>query len=82
MDAMHSMDMSRSPDPLVAYSRIPYHVPPARVLVRSRSHLTCFPLLYRYGLSTRLRLLVCLPFLLFALSTRLYSLLLLMPSLL
>ena len=61
---MRSMDVSRSPDPLVAYSRIPYHVPPARVLVRSRSHLTCFPLLYRYGLSTRPRILVCTPYLL------------------
>ena len=42
-DAMCSMDVSRSPDSLVSHLRFPYHVPPARVLVRSRSHFTCFP---------------------------------------
>ena len=39
------MDVSRSPDSLTSYSRLPYHVPLARVLVCSRSRLTCFPLL-------------------------------------
>ena len=51
-DAMRSMDVSRSPDSLISYPRLPYHVPLARVLVRSRSCLTCFLLLvpvYRYG---------------------------------
>ena len=40
-DAMRSMDVSRSPDSLISYSRFPYHVPPARVLVRFPSHFTC-----------------------------------------
>ena len=40
-DAMRSMDVSRSPDSLISYSRFPYHVPPARVLVRFPSRFTC-----------------------------------------
>ena len=61
-DTLRSMDVSRSPDPLISYPRFPYHVPPAHVLVRFRSILRVSSYLYRCGLSTRLRLLVCLPF--------------------
>ena len=57
---MRSMDVSRSLDSLASHSRFLYHVPPARVFV-------CFPFrftyFYEYGLTTRLRLLVCFPFL-------------------
>ena len=42
-DAMCSMDVSRSLDLLTSYSHFPYHVPPVRVLVHSRSRFTCFP---------------------------------------
>ena len=41
-DALRSMDVSHSPDSLILYSRFPYHVPPARVLVCSRFRLACF----------------------------------------
>ena len=58
------MDVSCSPDSLISYSHFPCHVPPAHVLVCSRSCFTCFSYLYQYGLSTRPRLLVCFPFLL------------------
>ena len=44
-DAMRSMDVSHSPESLTSYPRFPYHVPLARVLVRSRSRLTCSLLL-------------------------------------
>ena len=44
-DTLCSMDVSRSPDSLTSYPHFMYHVPPARILVRSRSHLTCSPLL-------------------------------------
>ena len=57
---MRSMDVSCSPDSLASHSRFPYHVPPACVFI-------CFPFrftyLYEYGLTTRLWLLVCFPFL-------------------
>ena len=33
-DAMRSMDVSHSLDSLISYPRLPYHVPPARVLIR------------------------------------------------
>ena len=33
-DTLCSMDMSHSPDSVTSHSRFPYHVPPARVLVR------------------------------------------------
>ena len=64
VDAMRSMDMSCSPDSLTSYSCFPYHVPLARVLVRFLFCFTCFLYLYEYGLTTRLRLLVCSSFLL------------------
>ena len=41
-------------------SCIPYHVPPAWVLVCFPSHFMCFSYLYKYGLTTRPRWLVCL----------------------
>ena len=63
-DAMCSMDVSRSPDSLILYPRFPYHVPPARVLVRSHFCFMCFLTFTKCGLSTRRRLLVCFPFLL------------------
>ena len=63
-DAMRSMDVSCSPDSLTSYSRFPYHVPPAHVLVRFPFCFTCFLYLYEYGLMTRLQLLVCSSFLL------------------
>ena len=44
-DTLCSMDVPRSLDSLTPYSHFPYHVPPARVLVRSCSRLTCFSLL-------------------------------------
>ena len=61
-DAMRSMDMSCSPDSLISYPHFPYHVPPARVLVRFLYVLRVLP--YVYGLSTCPRLLVCFTFLL------------------
>ena len=49
---------------LLVYSCFSYHVPPARVLVRSHSVLcvSFYMYLYRYRLSTRLRLSSCSPF--------------------
>ena len=44
-DTLCSMDVSRSPDSLTSYPCFPYHMPLARVLVRSHSRLTCFLLL-------------------------------------
>ena len=41
-DAMCSMDMSCSLDSLTSHSRSPYHVPPARVLVRFPFRFMCF----------------------------------------
>ena len=65
-DALRSMDVSRSPDSLTMYPRFPYHVPPVRVLVCPLSALRISPCMYLYcfGLTTRLRLLVCFTFLL------------------
>ena len=53
---MRSMDVSCSPDSLISYPGILYHVPLARVLVRSPFRFTCFltctnmdcRLVYRY----------------------------------
>ena len=61
-DAMRSMDVSRSSDSLISYPRFLYHMPPACVLVRFPFPLRVFSYLYEYGLSTRLRLLVCFTF--------------------
>ena len=58
MDVSHASGLAY----LVSCSR--YHVPPAHVLVRFRSRFTCFSYLYKYGLMTRLRLLVYFMFLL------------------
>ena len=62
VDALRSMDVSRYPDSLTLYPRLPYHAPPARVLICFLSVLRVSSYSYRYGLSTRLRLLACLPF--------------------
>ena len=61
-DALRSMDVSRYPDSLTSYPRLPYHAPLARVLICFLSVLHVSSYLYCYGLSTRLRLLACLPF--------------------
>ena len=53
-----------SPDSLISYPRSLYHVPPARVLIRSHSRFMCFLTVTGYGLSTHRRILVCFPFLL------------------
>ena len=42
------------PDSLISDSCLPYHVPPAWVLVRFLSVFTCFPYLYKCGPTTRL----------------------------
>ena len=41
VDAMRSMDVSHSPDSLISHPRFPYHVPPARVLVRFPFRFMC-----------------------------------------
>ena len=63
-DAMRSMDVSRSPDSLISYSRVP-----VSRATGSCTHTFPFPFhvfsyVYQYGLLTCLRLLVCVPFLL------------------
>ena len=40
-DTMRSMDVSRVPDSPISYVLFPYHMPPARVLVRFPFHFTC-----------------------------------------
>ena len=63
-DAMRSMDVSRSPDSLISLSPLPVSRATGSCTRTFPSHFTCLSYLYKYGLSTRLPLLVCFTILL------------------